>query len=159
MLYKALKAIASGKFKAQIAPSLEIQLLDGQADTALAASDCALITSGTATFQAMLHHCPMVVGFKTTAFNAWLIRKLYKHRFFALPNILFDKAIVPEYFQEAATPDQLFQSLQALLKDKSAAKGIEDEFFAMHQRLQEPNQDAAACAIIDLLNNPAILQN
>jgi lipid-A-disaccharide synthase len=147
------------KIKAKIAPGLEIQLFDGQADTVLAASDCALITSGTATFQAMLHHCPMVVGFKTTGFNAWLIRRLYKHRFFALPNILFDRAIVPEHFQEAATPDQLLQSLKTLLKDKSAAKAIEDEFFAMHQRLQEPNQNAAACAIIDLLNNPAIPQN
>ncbi len=145
------------KIKAQIAPELEIQLLDGRADTALAASDCALITSGTATFQAMLHHCPMVVGFRTTAFNAWLIRKLYKHRFFALPNILFDRAIVPEYFQEAATPDQLFQSLKILLEDKLTAKAIENEFLVMHQKLLAPATEAGADAIINLLS--ANLQN
>ena len=139
------------KIKEQIAPDLEIQLLDGQADEVLAACDCALITSGTATFQAMLHHCPMVVAYKTTKFNAWLIRKLYKHRFFALPNILFDRRIIPEHFQEAATPDQLFQDLKILFENQSVAQKISDEFLAMHQYLREPAADTGARAIVDLI--------
>ena len=141
------------KIKEQIAPDLEIQLLDGQADDVLAACDCALITSGTATFQAMLHHCPMVVAYKTTKFNSWLIRKLYKHRFFALPNILFDRCIVPEHFQEAATPDQLFQDLKMFLGNQAVCQQINDEFFAMHQRLREPDANTGAKAIVNLLNS------
>ena len=143
------------KIKVQIAPDLDIQLIDGQADDVLASSDCALITSGTATLQAMLHQCPMVVGFKTTAFNAWLIRKLYKQHFFALPNILFNKKIVAEYFQEAVTPNQLFQNLKHLLEDKSAAQAMADEFSVMNRSLRKPPVDAGARAIVDLLKPKA----
>lgn len=139
------------KIKAQVAPDLEIQLFDGKADDVLAMSHYALITSGTATFQAMLHHCPMVVAFKTTKFNAWLIRKLYKHRFFALPNILFDRGIISERFQEAATPAQLFQDLENLIEDQSVANKISHEFSMMHQHLREPAENTAALAIINLL--------
>lgn len=139
------------KVKAQIAPDLEIQLKDGQADEVLSSSDCALITSGTATLQAMLHQCPMVVGFKTTSFNAWLIRRLYKHRFFALPNILFNKLIVSEYFQEKMTPEQLFLDLKALLEDKSARQAMANEFLNMQKRLNEPSSGAGAEAIHNLL--------
>ncbi|MES2204289.1 MAG: lipid-A-disaccharide synthase [Pseudomonadota bacterium] len=139
------------KIKALVAPDLEIKLFDGQADEVLAACDCALITSGTATFQAMLHHCPMVVAYKTSKFNAWLIRKLYKHRFFALPNILFGRRIIPEYFQEDATPASLFQDLEILLKNQQVAKNIAEEFLAMHQYLREPAIDAGAKAIKNLI--------
>lgn len=147
------------KIKVRVAPDLEIQLFDGRADEILASSDCALITSGTATFQAMLHHCPMVVAFKTTKFNAWLIRKLYKHRFFALPNILFDKRVVPEYFQEAATPIQLCYELKNLLENQSLADHIAQEFLVMHQQLREPAENTGARAIVHLLERAANPQN
>lgn len=147
------------RIKAQVAPGLEIQLFDGRADEVLATCDCALITSGTATFQAMLHHCPMVVAYKTTKFNAWLIRKLYKHRFFALPNILFDRKVIPEYFQESATPDRLAQDLKIFLKDQSIAQKIKDDFLTMHQHLREPAVDAGASAVINLLHIHANSKN
>lgn len=143
------------KIKALIAPDLDIQLFDGQADDVLADADCALITSGTATFQAMLHHCPMVVAYKTTKFNAWLIRKLYKHRFFALPNILFDQRIVPEHFQEAATVDQLYQNLKNFLQNQSVSQVIREQFVEMHRVLREPKLEAGAQAISDLIKNAA----
>lgn len=143
------------KIKEKIAPDLEIKLFDGHADEVLAQSDCALITSGTATFQAMLHHCPMVVAYKTSAFNAWLIRRLYKHRFFALPNILFDRRIIPEHFQEAATADQLFRDLKMLLENKTIAEQVAREFLMMHQSLCEPAADLGARAVMATLNYPS----
>jgi lipid-A-disaccharide synthase len=139
------------KIKASIAPSLDMTLVDGQADEVLATADCALITSGTATLQAMLHQCPMIVGFNTSAFNAWLIRKLYKHRFFALPNILCNTAVVPEYFQEAMTVDQLYQGVKKLLLDEKTVQTMTQEFVKIHTTLREPAPDAAAQAVIRFL--------
>lgn len=149
------------KIKAEIAPNLEMQLFDGRADEVLAQSDCALITSGTATLQAMLHQCPMVVGFKTSTFNAWLIRKLYRHQFFALPNILFNKKIVPEYFQKAMTVEQIYQSMKNLLENQDVAQAMAKEFLGMHKKLREPAADAGARAIVNLIDKkiPAKLKN
>ncbi len=139
------------KIKIEIAPNLEIELFDGQADDVLAMSDCALITSGTATLQAMLHACPMVVGFKTSLFNAWLIRRFYKHRFFALPNILCEQAVVKEYFQEAMTVENLYYGVKELLEHPAIAQGMVQKFSNMHKKLREPAADAGVRAIVSLL--------
>lgn len=139
------------KIKETVAPDLEIELRDGQADEVLAISDCALITSGTATLQAMLHHCPMVVAYKTAAFNAWLIRKLYRQKYFALPNILCDKRVVEEYFQENVTSEQLSTSLEVLLENNTVREEVIRDFVRMHEILRGPAEDAGARAIQPLL--------
>jgi lipid-A-disaccharide synthase len=45
-------------------PEIDLILLDGQADLALAAADVVLIASGTATLQAALWKKPMVISYK-----------------------------------------------------------------------------------------------
>ncbi|MCD8525083.1 MAG: lipid-A-disaccharide synthase [Gammaproteobacteria bacterium] len=137
--------------KAKIAPKLNITLYDGQADDVLRASSAALITSGTATLQAMLHGCPMVVGFKTSTINAWLIRRLYHHPFFSLPNILFQQKIVAEYFQEDATIDNLFSSLMSLLEAPEKLTMLRETFSTMREKLCEPSDNLAAQTISCLI--------
>lgn len=141
------------RIKSSVAPDLDIELFDGQADEVLSISSCALITSGTATLQAMLHECPMVVAFKTSSFNAWLISKLYKHRFFALPNILSNKKVVPEYFQEAMTVDNLFNALSLLLENPEKRQSMRLDFSVMNAELSHPPKDSAAKALWLLLQN------
>lgn len=137
--------------KNAIAPNLNLELRAGQADAVLAQSDCALITSGTATLQAMLHHCPMVVAYKTGALNAWLIRRFYRQPWFALPNILARKRIVAEYFQAEATQETLFNDMCMLLQDKVRVRSMQAEFLSLHQGLQQPVQDTGARAIAAML--------
>ena len=53
-----------------------VQLIDGQAQTALIAADAALVASGTASLEAALCKRPMVVVYRLGALTAWILRRL-----------------------------------------------------------------------------------
>ncbi len=94
----------------------------------LSRARAAYVCSGTATLEAALCGCPMVVFYvatKSTAAEAKLLRiKLPK--FASLPNIITDEAIVPEFIQDAATVDNIKTAMRNLLEnpqDQLAACG------------------------------------
>ena len=67
-----------------------IRLVDGQSRTVLQAADVALVASGTATLEALLCRCPMVVAYRLGGLTAWLLRTLRMVRlpYFSLPTLL-----------------------------------------------------------------------
>src|SRR5271169_4719410 len=91
----------------RVAPQVPVQLIDGQAQTALIASNAALVASGTASLEAALCKRPMVVVYRLGAISAWIIRRLnlVKSKFFSEPNLLADRRVVGEYFQEQIVPE------------------------------------------------------
>lgn len=79
----------------------------------------AIVCSGTATLEAALCGCPMVVIYRATkamAIEAKIIG-FRRPRFIALPNILLDRPVVPELVQLEATPVAIRAYLESLLKD------------------------------------------
>lgn len=149
--------MASGEaariFGDQVARSgAAIRLLDRQADVALAAADVALVASGTATLQAMLHGCPMVVAYRLAALTAFLARDLglVKLKVFSLPNLLAGETLVPEFFQEAVTPSALAQSLAGLLHDDSRCAALRARFGALHRELRQDSARKAAQVVMEL---------
>jgi len=82
----------------------------------------AYVCSGTATLEAALCRCPMVVVYrisKLMKFETDLIG-FKRPQFVALPNIFLQRFGVPELIQEQATPEALAEALQALLVDGPA---------------------------------------
>ena len=77
-------------------------LLDGQARLALQAADVALVASGTASLEALLCACPMVVAYRLSPVTAFMLRALRMVRlpYFSLPNLLAGEPLVPEFLQE-----------------------------------------------------------
>lgn len=137
------------EIKRHVAPDLELQLLDGHARDALIASNAALLASGTASLEAMLSKCPMVVAYKMKPFTFWLAKKLVKVPFVALPNILAGKALVPELLQDECYPDNLAQQLLPLLKNEHAQ--LKNDFLRLHQQIRCGADEQAAEAIAHLL--------
>ena len=85
----------------------------------LTRSRAAIVCSGTATLEAALCRCPMVVIYKFPKI-AEIEAKLVgfkRPKFVALPNILLDRSVVPELIQEAATPEALKSEVHKLLSD------------------------------------------
>ena len=113
-----------------------ITMLEGQAREALSAADVALVASGTATLEAALLKCPMVITYRLSALTAWLVRRRATTRFFGLPNIILDEAVVPEVIQEAATPEILAQCLTRLLDDPAARQAMVQSFERLHRLLR-----------------------
>jgi lipid-A-disaccharide synthase len=61
-------------FREQVrAAGAQVQFVEQQADLVLAAADAALVTSGTATLQAMLHGSPMVVAYRFAPLTAFTL--------------------------------------------------------------------------------------
>ena len=78
----------------------------------------AIVCSGTATLEAALCRCPMVVMYRFGKMTEVEIRlRGVKPKFISLPNILLDREVVPELIQQDATPERLLGELESLLED------------------------------------------
>ena len=139
------------QIKAEIAPELKLQLLDGHAREAMIASNAAILASGTVALECMLAKCPMVVGYKMKAFTFWLAKKLIKTPYVSLPNILAGKEIVPELLQHDCTPENIANHIVPLLKsDNSELKAT---FLALHKQIRCNADEQAAQAVLDVLKD------
>lgn len=132
------------------------RLLDGGSRQAMQAADAVLLASGTATLECLLLGRPMVVAYKSSAFNAWLMLRmgLLKSRFVSLPNLLADQAVVPELLQEAASPEALCSELDRLLSDASAAAAQCTVFDRVRAELRCDSALQAAQQLLRLLDEP-----
>jgi lipid-A-disaccharide synthase len=137
------------------AARLPLQILDGQARTALIAADVALIASGTATLEALLCRCPMIVSYRFGAFTAWLMRtlRLVRVQHFSLPNLLSGEQVAPEFLQEAVTSADLAAAAERVLDDPARRAYLEQKFLQVHRALQAGGAARAADAIIQLLGD------
>jgi lipid-A-disaccharide synthase len=140
----------------RFAPAVRVQLIEGQAQTALIAADVVLVTSGTASLEAALCKRPMVVVYRLGAMSAWILRrlKLVKSKFFAQPNLLADRRVVGEYFQEEIVPESIGAELLMWLDDAERRNGLEQEFSRIHADLRRDAGTRAAQAIMGLLELP-----
>jgi lipid-A-disaccharide synthase len=131
----------------------DIRLLQGRADEALAAADAALVASGTATLQAMLHRAPMVVAYRLAPLTAFIARDLglVKLRYFSLPNLLANEALVPEFFQGEVRPESLAAALHAALTDQVRRAQLQQRFDGFHQMLRRGGAARAAEVLLELL--------
>ncbi len=136
------------------APQVDVRLIDGQAQMALAAADVALVASGTASLEAALSKRPMIVVYRLGAMTAWILRRLnlVKSKFFSQPNLLADRRVVGEYFQEQIVPAVIGAELLAWLDDAVRRATLEQEFLAIHIDLKRDASARAAQAILALLH-------
>ena len=143
---------------AEYAPDARVRLLDGQARRALAAADVVLVASGTATLETALSKRPMVVAYRLGAITAFLLRTLglVKIKHFSQPNLLAGKELVPEFFQEAASPANLANALAQWLEHPAEVVRVQQEFAAIHARLRCEGADRAAAEVAELLETRAV---
>jgi lipid-A-disaccharide synthase len=136
------------------APNVEVQLIEGQATVALSAADVVLVASGTASLEAALCKRPMVVVYRLGALTAWMLMRfnLVKSKFFAQPNLLADRRVVGEYFQDQIIPESIGAELLMWLDDTERRSALEYEFARIHRDLRRGAGTRAALAILELLS-------
>jgi lipid-A-disaccharide synthase len=132
-------------------PELPLRLYDGKSHEVMAAADIIVLTSGTATLEAMLFKKPMVVIYRASWFSAWMAKQLVKIKYFSLPNILANAALVPEFFQDQATPENIFTALINYEQDSEKINQLKHQFDALHLQLRCHASEKAALAIRELL--------
>ncbi len=133
------------------ARELPMSLLFGHAQEALAACDVALAASGTVTLEAALSGRPMVIAYRIAPLSYEIARWLIRVKYMGLPNILAGEAVVPEFVQDAATPDNLAQALANLLLDEPVRAAVQKRFAALHGMLRRNAAETAAEALLPYL--------
>lgn len=146
---KAMEAVLAGH---PIGETGAVRLVAGQSRLVLAAADLVLTKSGTATLETMLLRRPMVVSYRLGALSAWIVRRLQRSAFVALPNILAGQAQVPELLQEAAQPAQLASALQDQYARWRTDDGYRNACAHWHDRLRCGGAGNAADAVLALID-------
>ncbi|QDL56742.1 lipid-A-disaccharide synthase [Rhodoferax aquaticus] len=167
-----LRAKPAIKFVIPVAPLLRIEiekaaqacgmlehvlLVDGQSHTVLAACDVTLIASGTATLEAALFKRPMVIAYHMSWLSWQIMRRKRLQPWVGLPNILCGEFVVPEYLQDAATPQALASAVLGWLQAEPATtkrlRALNQKFTAMHTELRRDTAQLAAHAIQQVLQS------
>ena len=74
-----------------------------------------------------------------------------KLRYIGLPNLLADETLVPEFIQDAATPEKISAALIDYLDHPEKIAAIENKFLDIHQRLRCNANQQAAKAVMELI--------
>ena len=131
---------------------LDVRLTDGNARTVLAASDGALVKSGTGTLEAMLLRRPMAVTYRLGAVTYRIVKALKRSEFVALPNILSGRPLVPELLQDDARPDALADALLGEITRSRRDPEYFGEFERQHANLRRGASENAARTVLSLVN-------
>ena len=136
--------------QAEIAPDLPLTIIVNKTQQVMAASDCLLMASGTVTLEAALIKRPMVIAYKFNTLTYYLGKLLVKLKWFSLPNLLANKALVPELLQAEVTVDNIVPLLEErLYKDQSQ---LDAAFTEIHHQLKQDASVTAAQAVLTLIN-------
>jgi lipid-A-disaccharide synthase len=97
----------------------------------------------------------MVVVYRLGKMTVWILKQLnlVKTKFFAQPNLLADRRVVGEYFQDDIVPQSIGAELLMWLDDADRRSALEQEFSRIHAELRRDAGTRAAQAIAQLLKD------
>ena len=133
-------------------------LIEGAPDRAdaFAAADVALAASGTVSLELALRRIPTVVAYRTNPLTAILVRRMLTLPYVALPNILANRAVMPEFLQEACRPEPIAGALAQLLDDPAQRVRQRDALVGIAEMLGRggtPPSFRAADAVLQVIAN------
>lgn len=139
------------KIKEEVAPALKVTYFVGNSRDVMACADCILLASGTATLEAMLLKKPMVVAYRFKWLSYHIFKRIVKTKYFSLPNLLADKAMVPELFQDEVNSEQIIKHVEHFLKGDTNV--LVSEFNQLHQSIKLNASEQSANAVLSLIEN------
>jgi lipid-A-disaccharide synthase len=153
------QAIATYGLQATILSDYPSSQTDDPADSvtlqAIAAADLAITKSGTVNLEIALLNTPQVVLYKVNRVTAWILEHVLKFSipFMSPPNLVMMRAIVPEFMQTQATPDNLATTALEILLNPQQRAAMLTDYQTMRQTLGEPGVcDRAAKEILQVLS-------
>ena len=132
-------------------PELNVTLLFGHAQDAMAAADVVLAASGTATLEAALVGRPVVIAYRMPRLSWWLMKDRRYQPYVGLPNILAGEFVVPEFLQDEATADNLSQAVLNLMFDATVRARLAERFAVIAETLRQNSAERLAEGLLPLV--------
>ncbi len=145
------------RVKAGLAASgFDAIVVQGDADKfdAFAAADVALGKSGTVTLELALSGVPTVVAYRINRLTHFIVSRIITGKYAALPNVILDRQLMPEFLQYDCTSERLAAELAKLMDDPAARQAQLDGMAEIRQQLSPPGMtpsEAAADVILRVL--------
>lgn len=134
---------------------LNARIIRDNSLVAIAAADLAITKSGTVNLEIALLNVPQVVLYRVSAVTMWVARHLLKFSisFMSPPNLIMNRAIVPELLQEEASSERIVTESLAILTNPAKTAQIQSDYQLMRQELGDVGVcDRAAEAILGFTN-------
>lgn len=105
-----------------------VAIKKGESVKVLAASDMAVVASGTATLQTAFLEVPMVVVYKMSPLEFQIGKRIIDVKHISLANILAGKDVVVELLQERANPGETLKELKKIIFDMEYRENMINQF-------------------------------
>jgi lipid-A-disaccharide synthase len=116
--------------------SLEVRI--GGLAEALGQADLAIASTGTVTLECAYFGIPAVALYKTSWLTWQIAKRIITVKYGAMPNLLANEEIFPEFIQDAATPERIADAALKLMQDESRRKKIRRALGAVVASLGPP---------------------
>jgi lipid-A-disaccharide synthase len=124
----------------------------GDLPAALAQADLALASTGTVTLECAYFGVPAIALYKTSFLTWEIAKRIITVQYGAMPNLLADRELFPEFIQDNATSDNIAQAAIALLQDEPRRKVIQEQLPSLVASLGTPGAaQRAAQAVLSLV--------
>lgn len=129
-------SIPSSYFK-RFGEGLDHKIPEASLEEAIMKADYCLASSGTVTLTTALYLLPTLVCYKLSLLTYFLVKTFVKYDGnIALPNILHQKELFPEFVQDDLTPYNLFFQLQKWMEDSSELEQLQKSLLLTYELLK-----------------------
>ncbi len=135
---------------------LNIRLVTGKTYDVMHCCDFLIIASGSATLEAGILGCPMVIIYKLNPITYFLARILIDTEMIGLVNIVAGEKVVPELIQGQATADNIKREAVALFKNPERMEAVSARLLKIRESLGKPGvMSRVAQSICRYLDEPS----
>lgn len=130
-----------------------VELVHRQSRSVLARCDLLLTCSGTATLEAAVLDVPMVAMYRMTSvvdhLVRWLVLPFRKYPFFALPNYLLGRELIPELHSQDANGERIAAEGLSLLRDATRRAKVRAGYAEIRKLLGPPGAIRRTAELIE----------
>ena len=132
---------------------LDIKILKGETYNVMNTCDALIIASGSATLEAGIIGCPMVIIYKLSPLTYWLALMLINTPYYGLVNIVAGESVVPELIQSKANAENIAAEILKFLKNPEYCQEVQNRLLLVRKNLGRPGvMKAVAASMVDSLS-------
>jgi lipid-A-disaccharide synthase len=135
---------------------VNVSIVENDFYRALAASDFAVVASGTATLQTALMDKPMIILYKVSPFTYMLGKMLIRVPCIGLANIVAGKKVFPELIQHEVTAERISAEVLSILENPQRLDIMRRELLGIKKAMGKKGASAAVARMAyDMLHGSA----